>query len=223
MSIYNPTLEYYVYVYLRKDGSPYYIGKGKGKRAWSTNRIFRPPTDKSRIVICESNLTELGAFALERRLIRWHGRKDIGTGILRNMTDGGEGGSGAVWSNEMRKKRSEAMSGEKHFLYGKKLSDITRAKIKASLENKKYSIERLANFRKIKSTQKTSDHTKKLLSAAKKDKRQYLITDKNGIQYITDDIGIFCKSRDLDKKTMQRMARGKWNGHKHKGWMAVLI
>lgn len=89
---------YYVYAYLRTDGTPYYIGKGVGQRAWKHVKRdpTHPPADPNRIVLLRENLSESQAFDIEKQLISQYGRLDIGTGILRNRTNGGEGAGGVI-------------------------------------------------------------------------------------------------------------------------------
>ena len=113
MGIYTPSLDFYVYAYLREDGTPYYIGKGKGKRAFDHRHSVNVPKDLSRIVFLETALTEIGAVALERRLIAWWGRKDNNTGILRNRTNGGEGLAGLVKTEEHKRKIGLSNKGPK--------------------------------------------------------------------------------------------------------------
>jgi hypothetical protein len=123
--------DFYTYAYLREDGTPYYIGKGKDNRAYTKGKgQIKPPKDKSRIIFLKQNLVEEKAFQHEKYMIAVFGRKDLGTGILHNRTDGGEGTSNVIRSGETRKKMSESKKGNKNGMFSHNLSEEHRKKLK---------------------------------------------------------------------------------------------
>jgi len=125
---------FYTYAYLRKDGTPYYIGKGQGNRAFKKGkRELKPPKDKSRIIFLKQDLTEEEAFRHEKYMIAVLGRKDLGTGILRNLTDGGEGPSGWIATKETREKFRDRMR-KNYKVYGEKACQAAKLKTQKAVE-----------------------------------------------------------------------------------------
>lgn len=108
---------FYIYLHIQSDTSkPFYVGKGKGDRAYSTNRskLWKNVASKhgwKAVIICD-DLTEEEAFEVEKFYIKEYGRRNLGTGNLVNLTDGGEGLSGHIVSEETRNKISEANKGK---------------------------------------------------------------------------------------------------------------
>ena len=147
--------QYYVYIHRRGDNNEvFYVGKGKGrrcKRHESRSNYWRNIYNKYG-VNCEivgNSLTEHEALLLEKTLVRHFGRIDLGTGCLVNLTDGGDGASNIIVTEETRKRLAEIWRGRKHkesskLLIGlgnkgKVLSDETKAKLSASRTGSKWS------------------------------------------------------------------------------------
>lgn len=150
------TNKYYVYVYLdpRKPGKyiygeyefdhePFYVGEGNGERKEA--HIKEAKGDKSShklnkirsilrvglspiIILQSSNLLEKDAKELEILMIKVIGRNDLKTGPLTNLTNGGDGASGVIYSKEMREKRSQQAKGDNNGMFGKNHSKDSRKK-----------------------------------------------------------------------------------------------
>ena len=134
--------EFYVYHHINKStGEVFYVGKGKNKRAYSKkarSEFWHNVVNKHgyEVLIVEENITDEQACEREVYWINHFGRKDIGTGILVNHTDGGDGVTGYIFTEEDKQRMSEAHSGEKNGFHGKKHSDETRLKMSLAKRGK---------------------------------------------------------------------------------------
>jgi|DEB0MinimDraft_6_1074348.scaffolds.fasta_scaffold103532_2 hypothetical protein len=103
--------EYYTYAYLREDGTPYYVGKGTGRRAYVKHRRgkgnFVPVPEENRILILKTFNDEESAYRHEEYMIFHYGKEKDG-GILINLCEGGK--TKAIFTEEERKQRRKESS-----------------------------------------------------------------------------------------------------------------
>jgi len=138
-------MDFYVYIYYdpSRNNEPIYVGKGKNGRAWSHLRLQVHSPFVSRlknmlsnginpVVGIYGNIDEEFAIFLEEESISKFGRKDLGKGPLLNLTNGGDGISGAKLGprpDDVKRKISEGNS-------GKKLSDEHKRKLSIAKKGK---------------------------------------------------------------------------------------
>lgn len=106
---------FYVYIHLKEDtNEPFYVGKGSGKRALSRNSrsdFWRSIVAKHGylVKIVMDDLLEEQAMSLERETIK--NLREMGVKLC-NFTDGGDGVSGLMHSEESKRRMSEAKKGK---------------------------------------------------------------------------------------------------------------
>lgn len=123
----------YVYRHIRLDkNEPFYIGIGSDanftraneKRKARRNKIWNDIYSKTQIEveILFSDVSYEFACKKEVEFIKLYGRINTNTGILSNLTDGGDTEIGRIVSLQEREYRSKLFSGINNPMYGKTLS-----------------------------------------------------------------------------------------------------
>jgi len=217
---------YYTYAYLRKDRTPYYIGKGSGRRIYGNKgRPCEKPKDKSRIIFLKQNLTEEEAFKHEIYMIAVFGRKDLGTGILYNKSDGGEGNSGYKHTEKNKEKFKEygkiygKIGGKKCYELG--LGTFSRTKEQMTEDGKKggsiggtkskklgLGIHGLSKQEIIENGKKGGNIT------GEKNMKEFVVLSPSGEVIKGKNIKLFCKENNLNQGNFSNVILGKRKSHK---------
>lgn len=195
---------YYVYLHRREtDMSPFYVGKGSGKRAWnfsSRNNFWKNVKNKHGVVveIAFENLSEEEALQLEKDTIlelEYFGYK------LTNLTSGGES---PKLNDESRRKMSEARMGRKispesiaktaAFHTGRKRSEETCRRISEALRGKTIPRERVARSVANRSGTK----------AKNSDQNKYHFVNLDGVEFVGTRMEL-CESHLVCKKQISKL------------------
>lgn len=172
----------YVYRHIRLDkNEPFYIGISKlANRAYSFRdrniywkRIVAKTDYEVEIVL--DDLTWEEACEKEKEFISLYGRRDLGKGILVNLTDGGDGTLNHKLTNETRIKMGKSQLGNKKYLLRTTPQEEINKKISLAKTGKKLSEENKQKIREYFKVnghpslgRKASDETKQKIRDTKK-------------------------------------------------------
>ena len=198
-------MKYYTYAYLREDGTPYYIGKGKGNKAFQSSRHNVKVPPRNRILFLKTNITEMNAFKHEIYMIAVLGRVDLGTGILRNKTDGGEGASGYKHSDEAKQKISQANTGRVwDDLSKKKFSNKCKGRKPTPMSQEKR--EKLSKLKKgvkrpqhvVEKMMKTRQENQSFIGSNNPNAKTFVFVSPTGEKYVVKGkFKNFCQTKNL--------------------------
>jgi hypothetical protein len=156
---------FYTYLWLREDRTPYYVGKGKGNRGFTSkqHRLKCPPKDR---IIIQGWPSEELAFEAEKALIKYYGRIDLGTGCLSNLTEGGDNPPKRFGppSEDVREKIRKALT-------GRHLSQSHKNKLREVNLGKTLTEECKKKMSKVRKGHSVSEETRKKISIGHKGRK----------------------------------------------------
>lgn len=235
------TDDYYIYLHWRLDvNKVFYVGKGKysskckykrSREFHNRNEVWKRVVSKNKIIveIYKENLSEKQAFDLEIGLISKY-RSPIHGCFLTNLTDGGDGSTGAPRSVETREKLARAQSGKRASLEtrekmscaakGRVVSDATRVKLrllatgrtcsaetklKLSIVNKGKKLSHAA-IEKLKGRRLSDDFKLKFLALGRERKIKPVVDVSTGIVF--DSLVEAARASGYSSQTLSRYLRG---------------
>ena len=146
---------FYTYSLTDPDSNvPFYIGKGYGERMYYHEALVRKgKTFKNKHLYHKiskiissgksivynkiiENVSESEALIVEQKTIKNVGRADLNLGPLCNLTDGGDGASGLIYSEQTKILRSNTVLGEENPMYGKRHTEESKTLISEKKKNR---------------------------------------------------------------------------------------
>jgi hypothetical protein len=195
--------DFYVYLHRKETtGEVFYVGKGFGRRAWvfsgRSEQWQRTYKKHGAIVqIVQDGLQEWASFEIEQDLIAFHGKRSDGTGLLVNNCDGGSGNSGAILSEQTRKKISIARK-------GMKLSEEHKKRVSLGLTGKKRTEAEKQKMRAAKlGKQQTAEHVKNRMMGRSNAAKKGLLLCKKG-RIVKHETGFVFKSSNNARRWLEQ-------------------